>query len=377
MLRKRWPWLILGMFLILFGAIGWVGYRAMHKSELNHELIVAATAGEPEPVRILLDQGANPNTYEDVETGTEWRRFYNLLLPQTYYEQRCPLRQALMNGHLDTNRLAAVQILLEHKANPNIGQKSDRPLSLRALYDVPNDRLLTLFLQHGADPNTIDGSGNSMLMYAVDSGEESWVRAVLDHGGRPNLANTSGDSPLMWAAYQQNTKIVALLLAHGANVNHTNQRGLTALTYALAGSGHAQHKTLEMLIAAGADVNLPDVQGCSPFLLALTMHSPESRFLLAQGGDVHTAISAVRMQSISVEIKTVISTTPILKNISIESGKTPLMLAARARDIEIVRSILAKGPDVTVRDAQGKTALDYAKAAPEIRALLLQAGARP
>jgi ankyrin repeat protein len=362
MRRKQWLGLIL---VVLMGAIGWSGYRVVHQAALNHELIVAATAGEPEPVRRLLDQGADPNTSEESIVGhdayddqTDWRFLFRRWVPRPLYGvPLSPLRRALIFGHLDANRLATVQVLLEHHADPNTIWKLSTPLPLRALVDVPNDRLLTLFLEHGANPNTVDGSGTSMLMYAVDARNESWVRAVLDHGAKVDAANREGNTALMWAAYYHDTGILKILLAHGAHVNHQDQRGTTALTYALIDSGPKQPEAITLLLAAGAAVNLPDKGGFSPFLFALTRQIPESGQLLAQGGEVHTAMPARTWWG---RVEVTVGTSMRISNMPLSSpGTTPLMFAVLSGNVNLVRAILAKGPDVNARDAQGKTALYY------------------
>ena len=57
-------------------------------------------------------------------------------------------------------------------------------------------------------------------------------------------------------------------------------------------------------------------------------------------------------------------------------GKTPLMGAAEVGHADIVRVLLAAGADVNARAKSGANALTWASDA-KVRALLLQAGAKP
>ena len=58
------------------------------------------------------------------------------------------------------------------------------------------------------------------------------------------------------------------------------------------------------------------------------------------------------------------------------SSDTPLVLATVYQHEAVVRLLLERGADVTLRDRVGCTALSYAKSKPAIRALLEAHGAR-
>ncbi len=53
-----------------------------------------------------------------------------------------------------------------------------------------------------------------------------------------------------------------------------------------------------------------------------------------------------------------------------QGGRTPLMQAAEAGEVDIVRLLLISGADSALADAQGRTALDRAAHRPKIIALL-------
>ena len=58
------------------------------------------------------------------------------------------------------------------------------------------------------------------------------LQALLDHGAQVNQANKSGETALIFAAKHLAAPGVAFLVAHGADVNATDQLGQTALAYA-------------------------------------------------------------------------------------------------------------------------------------------------
>ena len=373
MKRKR---LLGAVLLILLCGTGWFGWQAVNQAALNHDLILASATGNPVTVRALLQQGADPNAVEDNTVGIGWQQRLSLMLRhKESLLKMCPLSQVLAAGSSDADHLEIVRLLLERGANPNLVLPGQTPFPVRALVIAKEERLLTLFLQHGADPNTVDATGASLLMYAVNAHRESWVRALLERGAKPDLANLQGDVPLMWAAYERETKIAALLLAHGADVNHKNRRGLTALMYALFAAD--SDEMIKLLLAAGADVNAPDAQGCTPFLYALTMRTETNRLLLAHGGDVRRSLPPrISIQNIIIEFQMENSSRTMSMSFAFPPGTTPLMLAVRSHDFDLVRGLLAKGADAEARDAQGNTALFYAASQPEVCALLKRAETR-
>ena len=65
-------------------------------------------------------------------------------------------------------------------------------------------------------------------------------------------------------------EVVRLLIAAGAPLNHVNNLGWTALIESIVlGNGGARHtETLRLLIEAGANINLADRDGRTPWVLA-------------------------------------------------------------------------------------------------------------
>jgi len=376
MTRKRWVWVT----LLLVCIPGWFVYRAAHRSTLNHELILAAAGDDPWTVQTLLNQGADPNTIEDGIQSVGWQRFLDLLLHHSPEGPPvCALSQAIASDHPDANHLEVVRLLLEHHANPNIKLPGSTALPIRAVTTIENDKLLALFLEHGVDPNMVDRTGGfntPLLMYAVKEDHLSLVKVLLDHGADPSLANANGDSALMWAAAEVNTEMAQLLVTRHADVNHQNSQGQCALTYVFFIRANEQRDIVRPMLAAGADVNALDHQGCTPFLLGLINYGSCLGMMLEHGGDVHKAVPAsAPTQTLMVNMRTADSDRMQTRTSVATPGTTPLMLAAYLHDADLVRGMLAKGADANARNAQGKTALDFGGDIPAIRALLHRAGA--
>jgi hypothetical protein len=141
---------------------------------------------------------------------------------------------------------------------------------------------------------------------------------------------------------RMNPEAVKLLLGLGADPKRKDKDFGSALHYAAwqgDGNGGRENpvveETLRLLLAAGADPNLPSDRG-TPLHEAVAgdWGSPTSvRVLLEAGAD---------------------------PNALDREGRTPLMLAAQNGEVECIRLLLAHGADRTLRDGHRKTALDYA-----------------
>lgn len=150
---------------------------------------------------------------------------------------------------------------------------------------------------------------------------------------------------------QRQEAVKTLAERHGiTKVDEEYEDGETLLSRAAACESCLD--LLQLLIAAGADVNHADADGCTPLYRACTAFNTDGARLLVEGGaDVNAAT---------------------------REGETPLMNAALGNHAEMVKILLQAGANVNAVDAQGCTALDAAEAAcsRECMRLLQRAGGR-
>ncbi|GHU35289.1 hypothetical protein AGMMS50256_30230 [Betaproteobacteria bacterium] len=177
------------------------------------------------------------------------------------------------------------------------------------------------------------------------------IRAALDAGMDINAVYDEGFTPLIAAIERVGTTgktdTMRFLIERGADVN-TDGGGGKLLTALIDGANKNEVDVLaivEILVRAGADVNVVDKQGVPPLMLAALGKSPKAPELVAllieAGADVNAA--------------------------SKKEGMTPLMAAAvfgkdeTPRAAEIVEQLLDAGARPDTRDKKGKTVLDYAR----------------
>ena len=105
---------------------------------------------------------------------------------------------------------------------------------LRWAAEDNNTSDISKLLAKGADPNTPDEQGNTLLMAAVRHKNTDLVDLLVQAGARLNLRNRYGETAIMLASLHGLEDIVRTLYIKGAEINH---KGWNPLIYAATG-GH-------------------------------------------------------------------------------------------------------------------------------------------
>jgi len=189
-------------------------------------------------------------------------------------------------------------------------------------------------------------------------------------------SNPSVNAQLLVAARNTDAEAVKKSLDRGAVPNSRNRLGKTSLYISIEKN---RIDIAHMLIAAGADVNLPSLEKVTPLIAASYAGSlPFVDLLLKQGAKheptdrLHKSalVYAAGMGHSAVAERLLQAGAPI--DHAPVDALTPLMWAAGQGHMQTVKLLLAKGADKSLKDERGLTALDMAKEAkhPEIATLL-------
>jgi len=182
----------------------------------------------------------------------------------------------------------------------------------------------------------------TVFLEAAKSGDFATVRTLLtENPGFVNAKDTQyGATALHWSSLRGHTAIVALLLDRGANVSLKNNEGETPLTVA------ERAKRLDIVRL------LREAGGTSSVTI----------FEAAKLGDV----SAVRR---------LLDENGSLVNLPDTGfGATPLHWAALRGHVEVVRVLLEKGADASIRNTDGETPLQVAERAKRTEVVQLLRG---
>ena len=132
-------------------------------------------------------------------------------------------------------------------------------------------------LRAGADVNSRDQSGRTILIEAISGGESRLAIRLLAARADPNLKDRFGYTALMLAAHRGQADVVKVLLRRGAAVNAKSEGGYTALFEAM---GVKRTDIVRILVAAGADVNTRTDRGETPLIRAVLENNIEAASLL-------------------------------------------------------------------------------------------------
>jgi ankyrin len=199
--------------------------------------------------------------------------------------------------------------------------------------------MVRALLEAGANPNAALLLGETPVMVASRSGNPDIVEQLLARGANVNARGARGQTALMWAVAQRHPDVVKVLLAHKADVHARSEvwsevmavpphglpqynrsiphGGDTALMFAARVGDLASAK---LLVAAGANVRDADAWGVAATLLAAhSGYGDLLEYLLNNGGDANAAAA----------------------------GFSALHVAIMRRDEKMVRTLLARGADVS------------------------------
>ncbi|KAL3459138.1 ankyrin repeat-containing domain protein [Aspergillus heterothallicus] len=346
---------------------------------------IAAKMGNDAVLRILLDQGADPNVFApsagpplSLAVGSGHMSTFHLLMSHPKIDARsrvastylAPVAQAIragsiegvqallaknvdieIDGYIDVSLLHTavrscsvemVQFLV--KLNPgSIGRLVHFTAVATATRDI---QMLQYILSIGGRVDRLDPTGITPLCMAIAYNKMDIFRLLINHGADVN--NAHGPFPLLFATEFKRFEMVRLLLGKGANVSGQSVLGETALHGAVAGRSMP---LIELLLKHGANPRLRDVHGRSPMYLATLICKKRAVQLLLD----HGAEPDKPEGQLSVR---------------------PLSLAASRGRVKVMKVLLAHGAELGP-DAHGKTPLDWAfeKSKENAALLLLQRGA--
>jgi serine/threonine-protein phosphatase 6 regulatory ankyrin repeat subunit B len=220
---------------------------------------------------------------------------------------------------------------------------------------------LQAFLKSGDSPNTPSDYRRLPLATACQLGDLEAVKILVQGGAAIDQFGFGDEDALMASIKWGHPEITRYLIAQGAPVNvRRKSDGATALFFAL---GRHDFDTLNLLIQAGADINLAPKSGDTPMLVAARNDDVEMvEFLKSKGARFASPSEELLFAASHGDVALIQRTLAAGANINqaYEYGVTPLMAAALKGQSDAVKCLLAAGANVNARDQIHATALVYA-----------------
>jgi ankyrin repeat protein len=316
------------------------------------------------------------------------------------------------------NNEEAISLLLRAGANARARNRyGATPLS--EAVTSGSAAMVGALLDAGADAKTLTtDDGETVLMTAARAGNVDVVRLLVERGADVNAREKyKGQTALMWAAAERHPAVVKILMDRGADwkvrsfdretkmpklsaasaITPIPRGGMPALSFA-AREGDIE-SAREMLENAhgGVDINYGDVDNTTALVVSiLNKQYTFAKFLIDRGADVNVAgaygrtalyaladirnedytalparktddpLSTLELCRILLDRKPNLNaalTTSLpgrsgmdFGDTTLGEGTTPLMRAARAGDVAMIRMLLEKGADWKLTTKDGNTA---------------------
>jgi ankyrin repeat protein len=354
------------------------GYTPLH---------VASGLGQKEIVQLLLRSGANPNALDTRGTPLhaavlQGQKDIVLLLLNAGAQVNAsdphgtrPLDVLGSVGSWYPSHDDIAEILVNRGAP--VGREHLRNMRSPLAVAIVHDRKrLAMFLADRKAPVDDDVIGLIGSRGQKEVAEHLLVKNLITFD-RPDV----GQTLLHGAACFSGVEFFDWVLANTTRVDHPAKDGKTALHKAVA-CGNAAY--VEKLIAKGADVHAKDVRGRAPITAFSGSAAAVLRALLNAGanpndrwedGSAVLMVAVLRNDPVAVQL--LISHGADV-NAKTSAGRTALHEAARRNKIEIAEALTSvKGVKLNEVDREGKTPLHVAAEvdAPSVVRLLLQRGA--
>lgn len=150
----------------------------------------------------------------------------------------------------DKNDVTELQALLSKGVSANTRRRIDGYPVLLIASNKRYTQIVTMLLENGGDPDIQSRErGVSALMGRAESDDTNTMRLLLDHNADVNLRDKSGESALLKAVRNRKSRAAKMLLEAGANPNFGDATGNTALSYA---KQSRSKRMIKMLEEAGA-----------------------------------------------------------------------------------------------------------------------------
>ncbi len=235
--------------------------------------------------------------------------FYSFSQNNSLNLANSPNLNELFLSSIDSGNYQLVSYLLLKGADPNYFNKKD---SIRLEYSAlmlatfnGDFNIANLLIKKGADVNYKTSDGTNALVVAAKRGYYNIAKLLIKNGSNVNNRTSYKSSALFEAVKQLNDSITNLLIENKAQINVNNRFNLTPLQYSagynllyfnLNGENNIDkdidafihhsnaNKISELLINAGADLNVKDIYGFTPLMVATQLNNLELVKILCKAG---------------------------------------------------------------------------------------------
>ena len=311
---------------------GDISNKSLAKKKGNGvKLLEAAEIGDLATLQSLVVQVINRNIKDEMG----WTALHFAANNLSYYM----VRLLIVSGfdiHVKNNKLfTPLHCAVARKKNIN-----------------KQSEVIQLLLSKKADVNAKNDWEWTPLHFAVQNNSRSIAKLLLKHGADINQGAyiecpfQGKNTPLHIAIYNKHVAMVEFLIKKGANINAQNSNGLTPLDLAIL-KRFKQEELTSLFVQNGGKKNIEN--------------SYNDTLL-------HFMVKKYALDIVQPFLKRTIKDDEL--NAQNDLGQTPLHIAVEMEKGDIVVALVNLGANTIIKDKNGKTPLDLAKAGSDIHQFL-------
>ena len=252
----------------------------------------------------------------------------------------------------------------KNKVDPNAQDNTGMSL-LHCAVLKKQDAIITYLLKvRACSPRTqIAKTGASPIYDAARIGTAENVKSLVTFGADVNAATNAGLTALHQAAARGNLDMVKELVQAGADVNAVAKNGRTPIFYAAA---RAKASTVNYLLDNKAEINLADAEGITPLHLAAAsgnaalvkfmVTNKKANFAATANDGTTVLISGAKYPEI---VKFLAEKMPNVNGVD-KDGNSVLHLCAETADEETIRKLLYYSIKEDLPNKKGETPIQLA-----------------
>lgn len=214
-----------------------------------------------------------------------------------------PLGISIKDGNYNLAKL----LLEKYNANPDIeNEQRETPLIILSRQDNPDIELIKILLNKGVNLNAQDKDGNTALIECTKSSAKKCVELLVKHRADTNIKNNDGDTALTLISgkfvadfHTASLDVLSILIKHGADINAKDSEGQTPLiisanklreriakmeTLGLPRFDKSAYHTMGTLLKHKADINAQDDYGRTALMYTMESGDFNNSYLLLSNG---------------------------------------------------------------------------------------------
>lgn len=251
----------------------------------------------------------------------------------------------IQNAAVPASDGEGMEVIKSVNSSDNISANTKKNIQIffRAVYDN-NTAVMENLLKDGFDINTMNENGENAVNVAIAAGSFNVLKYLIEKGANLNSTSDTGIPPLSQAIIEYNKQAIDMLLASKKIDMYYVWGDMWTGSPLYIACSKANIYALEKMVENGADLNYDFSEYNAVPLLHYTINYKQ----YIRNEDYKELIAFLILNKIDINKKN-------------SDGQTPLMTALKNGDIDTFNALIAGGADVTLKDNNGLTALNYAE----------------